>query len=221
MTIRLIRKPAITLLELLIVIAIIATVSGFIAINVTKAVRQQRFRSEVSRVVDEMRLAQDLMLILGVGATLKFEVRRGGDGIDYWLETSLPLPKHWEAMIHKESPALKAIQVIQFQDSSEEGKLEIKFLSPETGMSKGLLRLSTNERDDDLGAFTSYICLPGYPSPIEYKIGGIEGAFCEQKENEEFMKTLSRHIYEQINDLQANTTENETPKNEEKESNAD
>lgn len=216
MTVRIIRKSAITLVELLIVIAIIATVSGFIALNVTKAVRQQRFRSEVSRVVDEMRLAQDLMLILGVGSTMKFEVTKGGDGIEYWLETALPLPKHWEMLVKKEHPTLKAIQVIQFQNSKEEGKLEIRFLSPETGMSEGVLRLSTSERDDDLGAFTSYICLPGYPSPIEYRIGDVNEAFCEQKENEELLKTLSRHIYEQITDIQSGEKQGEAPQEEEK-----
>lgn len=221
MTIRLIRKPAITLVELLIVIAIIATVSGFIAINITTAVRQQRFRSEVSRVVDEMRLAQDLMLILGVGSSMKFEVTKGGDGIDYWLETALPLPQHWEALIKKENPTLKAIQVIQFQESEDEGKLEIKFLSPETGMSKGVLRLSTSERDEDLGAITSYICLPGYPSPIEYRLSDVNHAFCEQKENEDFLKTLSRHIYEQITDLQGGDAQNQPLQEEEKASNTD
>lgn len=219
MTFKIFRKPAITLVELLIVIAIIATVSGFIAINITKAVREQRFRSEVSRVVDEMRLAQDLMLIVGVGSAMKFQVTKDGDGIDYWLETEVPLPKHWEMLIKKDNPTLKAIQVIQFQDSKEEGKLEIKFLSPETGMSKGLLRLSTSERDDDLGAVTSYVCLPGYPSPIEFQIGDTKTAFCEQKENEEFIKTLSRSIYEQITDLQAGEPQGQPPQSEEKESN--
>lgn len=209
-----------TLVELLIVIAIIATVSGFIAINVTRAVREQRFRSEVSHVVDQMKLAQDLMLILGVGTVIKFEVNPDGNGIRYWLETALPLPKHWEALIKKENPVLTAIQWIQFEDSKEEGKLEIKFLSEEAGMSRGLLRLSTSERDDDLGAYTSYICLPGYPHPIEYKNTVTKGSFCELKQNEEFLKTLSRHIYEEIADLPGFHSETLSPQIEEEASDA-
>jgi hypothetical protein len=201
----------VTLVELLIVIAIIAMLSGFIAINITKAVREQRFRGEVSRVVDEMKLAQDLMLILGVGSLMKFEVTPDGNGIKYWLETALPLPKHWQALILKENPTLTAIQWIQFQNSQDDGKLEIKFLAEETGMSKGMLRLSTSERDEDLGAFTSYVCLPGYPSPIEYRNGEVSDSFCKLKGNEEFLKTLSRHIYEQITDLQGGDAENLTP----------
>lgn len=202
MILRRIRRQAMTLVELLIVIGIMAVLSGFISINVVKAVREQRFRSEVSRLVQEMRLAQELMLILKVGSTLKFSVAQNGSGIQYWLETELPIPKRWEALIRQEKPPLQAIKVMQFQDAKEAGKLEINFLSEEVGMSKGVLRLSTSERDSDLGTLTTYVCLPGYPSPIEYKNGAQDSAFCKIKENEQFLNTLSRLIYEQITDLQ-------------------
>lgn len=196
----LIKKRAITLIEVLIVIAILSLLTGLIAINIRSAVREQQFKSEVLRVVDELKLAQDILLILGTGSVVKFELSKEKDSILYQLDTTLPLPKAWEKFFKKKNPPLKTIHYIQFEGAEGEGKLDIEFLSEETGMSKGILRLSTSEKDEVPGALTSYICLPGYPHPIEYHQSKT-ASFCDSKKEEEFLKNLSRTTYEEIQEL--------------------
>ena len=62
-----------TLLEIMIVIAVIAIATGVIGLGVNKAVVNQQFQTELSILVDELRLAQNLMLILGTDVHLKFK----------------------------------------------------------------------------------------------------------------------------------------------------
>ena len=66
-------RRCLTLVELLIVLAIIAMATGIAAIQVSKAVREQRFRSEVAIVASQLRLAQDLMLMRGSYVTVNFK----------------------------------------------------------------------------------------------------------------------------------------------------
>jgi len=146
-----------TLIELLIVIGILSLIAGLIGVNIVKAVRDQRFKSEVNRFVDKLRMAQDVMLILDIGATVKFEKAPNEEGIRCWMETSVPLPRHWGALINRPQAYFKSIHWIQFKDVKEEGKLELEFLSGGIGMSKGILRLSTSERDECDMSFFSYV----------------------------------------------------------------
>jgi len=196
---RTIRRPAITLLELLVVIGLLTIVTGVVGINVTKAIREQRFRTEVSRVADQLRLAQDLMLIMGVGVTVKFETAPEGDGIMYSLDTDLPLSKQWNAILKAPQPKLTSIHWFQIEGVEAEGFMEIKFLSEVAGMTKGVLRLSTARSDDDFGALTSYICLPGYPKPIVVERNDPQ---CDLDKEETFVKNLAKYTYEEISEIQ-------------------
>lgn len=190
------KRLKITLIELLIVLTLIVTILGLVSFNVSKAVRQQKFNEEVSRVIDLLRLSQDLMLMLKLGVTVKFEINETGTGIKQTLTTEAPLPKTWMNIITKLQKPLSVIHYIQTTQEGDSGKQEIKFLSEEIGMTKGVIRLSTSKSDDVLGALTSYIYLPGYPSIItaqkKYPI--------EDKTEDAFLKDLSRLIYEEITD---------------------
>ncbi|MEC7839796.1 MAG: type II secretion system protein [Chlamydiota bacterium] len=195
---RTVRRPAITLLELLVVISILTIMTGVIGINVTKAIREQQFRSEVARVADQLRLAQDLMLIMDVGVTVTFETAPEGDGIVYRLDTDLPLPPQWNALVKAPQPKLKAIHWFQIEGVEKEGSMNIKFLSEEAGMTKGVLRLSTSRSDEDFGALTSYICLPGYPQPIVVE---KKDPHCELEKEGDFVKNLAKYTYEEISEI--------------------
>lgn len=193
-----IRKECLTLVEILIVIALLSLVAGFIAINISKAVREQRFRSEVDRVAGLLRTAQDLMLIMDIEVRVKFGQDPHDKGIRLWMETTAPLPVKWEGLLLHPQPNLTQIHWVQFADA-EEGSLEIVFLSG--GISKGLLRLSTSENDDDLGALTRYICLPGYPKPIFSVHNPEEDPACDFENEEDYVKNLTRFMYEEVRSL--------------------
>lgn len=198
---KIVRRSAFTLLELLIVMALIAMIAGVVGINIVTAVREQRFRSEVNQVVDKLRLAQDLMLIMGIGTTVKFEVVPGSRGISMRLETQMSLPGYWDGIVKASQLPLTSIHRIQIEGIEKEGKLEVRFLSEEAGITKGILRLSTSQRDDDLGALTEYICLPGYPTPLFSEKLYNNSTKCDLLKEEEFVKNLSKFTYHEITEI--------------------
>lgn len=156
------------MIEILIVLAILAMCIGVIGFNTFKAVREQRFQTEVSQVVDDLRLAQNLMLIMNTDSRMKFTSE--DKLIKYWLEFDQQLVKNWGRELQREPKTLKYIQFVNFQDELNKehvvGSAEVRFLSGGSVMSRGVMRLSTSINDDARGALVRYVHLPGYPSAI-------------------------------------------------------
>jgi type II secretory pathway pseudopilin PulG len=166
-----IRRQFITLLELLIVMGILALISGIVTISINKALIDQRFQTEVDLIVNELRLAQDLMLILGTDVHLNFSEAKDGAGIEYWVKLETILPKNIQKEILRERKPLKTIHGVFLEDQLvteiKEKHIDIKFLSNGAVMSKGVMLLSTSDKESQLkGALSKYICLAGYPRPI-------------------------------------------------------
>ncbi|MEI8364843.1 MAG: prepilin-type cleavage/methylation domain-containing protein [Parachlamydiaceae bacterium] len=164
------RRLPITLLEVLIVFALLALVSGVVAISINKALIDQRFSTEVGQIVEELRLAQNIMSILKADVHVIFEEDVKKDGINYWLETDTLLPAHIKREVTRRK-ILKTVKGVFLKDQlpgeSHEGRLDIKFMSYGAVMSKGVLRLaSTDNPNPPEGTLQSYICLIGYPHPI-------------------------------------------------------
>ncbi|QLH36565.1 MAG: type II secretion system protein [Parachlamydiaceae bacterium] len=66
-------KRFFTLIELLIVLMVLALASGVIGFSVHRALREQRFKTEVELVADSLRLAQNLMLIMNADVHVTFK----------------------------------------------------------------------------------------------------------------------------------------------------
>lgn len=166
-----IRRLPITLLEVIIVIALLSLVSGIVAVSINKALVNQRFQTEVGMIVDEMRLAQDLMLILGTDVHLHFEEdKKKGEGILYWLELETTLPENIQYEVLRRK-ILKTIKGVFLADELiteiKESHIDVKFLSKGAVMSKGIMRLATTSDENvPKGALEGFICLAGYPKPI-------------------------------------------------------
>lgn len=160
------RRLHFTLLELLIVLAIIATLAGVIGINVTNAIREQRFRSEVDAIVDKLRLAQDLMLIFHSNIDVRIATNENQKGflIELVPEVVLPLPWLKEVMKPKELLYIHSISFSGLQ--SEVNELRLHFRSGGSSMSKGALHLSTADHPGP-GVLTQYVVLTGSPAPIQ------------------------------------------------------
>lgn len=165
------RKQPITLLEILIVMAILALVSGVVAVSINRVLTAQRFQNEVSMIVDELNLAQNIMTIMNTDVRVMFKESPGNKGIEYWLEMDTLLSGHVQKEINRRKGVLKTIRGVFFQDEliSEisEGKLDVKFLSSGAVMSRGIMRLATTDNENPpAGTLQTYICLVGYPHPI-------------------------------------------------------
>ncbi|WP_213156918.1 type II secretion system protein [Parachlamydia sp. AcF125] len=159
-----------TLVEVLIVLAILSIVTVAIGININKALEEQRFRTEVETIVNELRIAQDLMLILQADVTVKF--LQGNDGITFTLETESQATRNWMNEILRVKPVFKTIRGISFKDELDlpvtEGAISLHFLSKGTIMSRGILRLSNSSDAVNVPSWAQVrvINLYGYPHPI-------------------------------------------------------
>lgn len=177
-----VKRLYVTLLELLLVLAIIAIVGSFVALNIKDVLYEQRFRSEVDRVVNQLRLAQDLMLIFDGDVHFRLASAKDNKSFEYGLVFDHAMPNRWSTQLQKMSH-LTAIHNVYFpidpQDRSE--GLDIKFLSGGAVMSKGVFRLSSAAHDGP-GVLTRYICLTGHPAPIFSTATPLKEEECVSKE---------------------------------------
>ena len=164
------RVRYVTLVEIMIVMAIVISFSGIFGISIYKAKRGQQFQSEVELIVDKLRLAQDLMLILRGDVILKL-TKIDADKAALQLEFEVKLPPPWNEELTKASHPLGTIKGFHFEDKnplerdSSNDEIKIYFLSNGAFMSQGLIRLTDTQREDQ-ATYTRYIYLLGYPAAI-------------------------------------------------------
>lgn len=215
-----IRCLTITLLELLLVIAILAMVSGIVVVSINKALVDQRFRTEVDLIVNEMRLAQDLMLILGTDVHLNFSEDESGSGIKYWISLETSLPKNVQKEVLRKRKPLTTIHGVFLNDELvfevKEKHIDVKFLSKGAIMSKGIMRLASSDQETpQKGVLEKYICLAGYPRPIHSSDTKEEAerdcvAF-EEDLDERLTKDTILRLPERLQELNTKSKPIETP----------
>lgn len=130
---------------------------GVVGMNVQHAVKDQRFRADISLVVDILRFAQDLMLIVDTDVEVIFAKKEGK--ITVWLETEAALTAGWNREIERTKRTLQAVDTVKFAGQSNEVRLA--FFSGGSVMSQGILQLIATGHDPH------YVCLPGYPHPLQ------------------------------------------------------
>lgn len=194
------RRQYITLIEMLVVLGILSLVIGLVGFNVRHLVVDQRFRNEVKMVVDQLRMAQNLMLIMDSDIHVKFQEKDGYILME--LESSLELP--WLKALNPEPKTLNVIHHVGFDEKGKEkmsgfeerGVLDIKFLSGGNVMTSGTLRLATAR--DSQNALKRFICLSGYPKPIVVQ---MEFSCPEDEIDQEFKEQLTRMTVQEIQEI--------------------
>lgn len=159
------KKLYFSLLEVLLVVAIVSIIAAAIAISAGRAIQEQRFRTEVAVVVNTLRLAQQLMLILNTDVLVKFTARPDQQGIDYTLEFDDPLTERWQKEIKRPRASLTEIHFMSFNNAV--GSFNLRFFSGGTVMSQGILRIASHADPNNPAALNSYICLMGFPHFIQ------------------------------------------------------
>jgi hypothetical protein len=175
------KRHFMTFVEVMIILTIILLTTGLMGINIQRMIKQQHFKSEVAFIVDQLRLAQDIMLILNTDVVVRFHKEK--EGYKLQLQVENILSKGWQREIKRDRPLLTKIKTVEFDDYASVGKIEeppfdLLFLSGGTIMSQGRLRLKGS--DEDLEVF---IFFPGYPNPIEStqnKDQNLKGKFQHQ-----------------------------------------
>ena len=183
--------------------------------NMRRALEEQRFRTEVSLVVDYFQLAQDLMLILGTDVHVKFGKSRQKKGLEYWIEVDDGLSKDWNRIIHLPR-YLVATHSISFRDelelATDPGTLDIRFLSGGTVMSRGVFRLSSHQNPALPAAINRAICLHGYPHPIMSVLDDRKGSPCLEQEEFNFDEKLTKEMMMEVKKEEKKEVEQEVKK---------
>lgn len=215
------RKRPVTLLEMLIVMALVAMIAGAVAIGIDRVLVDQRFRNEVGQIVDELKRAQDLMIILGADVHVKFAEQKDNKGIEYWLEMETKLSDSLQREVVNRKKQLKTIRGVFFKDplNQAEGAVDLRFMSKGAVMSRGLLRLSlSGDEPPPEHSLMTFICLSGYPRPIVAIDDKIEAEKGLEGENNAFNESLAKDTYDRLPDeVKKQTTESASePKQESK-----
>lgn len=148
------QKKAVTLLELLLVMAVIAMVGGICALQIPKALHLETFSQSVERLIDKLELAQELMLDYDTSVTLKLNCQE--KGLECVFEGAGVPPKILEKM--NNDPFLKGITAFIWQGVPQTSH-PFCFKGSEYECPKGILTLKGNR---EVSLF-----LPGHPGKIE------------------------------------------------------
>jgi prepilin-type N-terminal cleavage/methylation domain-containing protein len=158
------RRSYFTLIEMMIVLAVILFVAGSVGINVIKAVKQERFYSGVALIADKLQLAQDLMLLLGADVVVKLQKAPEKEGAIYCIiEIEQSVSDTLTRFLNRSS-LIEGVSSFSFEESSYRflsDNVQLKFMSSGTVMSKGMLLLFSQEKK-----LKEEILLTGNPRPI-------------------------------------------------------
>ena len=196
------QRRFVTLMELLIVITLIFLMAGVISINIRQLMKEQRFETEVNLVLDELRLAQDLLLMVHQDTHVLFSRDKQGQGLNFSIKLDKNFPDEWGKEILRSRDSLTAIKKITFQNNTVTAAnstvIDLYFLSQGSHMSRGNLILSSAESAHDESALQRTICLPGYPSLL-YSLSDEE-ALCPHLPSDEDLNKLTFAMQREINE---------------------
>lgn len=158
-------KRHFTMIELLVVIAILAVASVLVGLGVRSALFDQRYKTEINVVVDQLRTAQDLMLFASAEAYVKFTKDDQGRLIS-WIEVTSKLPPFLEKQVALSRRTYQALTSFEFFEPGRSSpivdKFQLEFGSHGTSMTRGVLRLRAGSDN----AWIRDIDLVGSPEPI-------------------------------------------------------
>jgi prepilin-type N-terminal cleavage/methylation domain-containing protein len=170
-------KRAVTLIEMLLVISLIAVALGALSLPLVKAIKKERFEQGVDQLISKLTLAQELMLDFNTDVNVKLTQKEGS--ILCLIEADKPLPSHLEHAFNRYGK-ISGIEEMQF-DNSVRSQLVICCDAAFGTLSQGQLKLVS-------GAHEETIFLKGYPSQIKRGLG--EKQECQVPYPEEILSAL-------------------------------
>lgn len=198
------KRRYITLVELLVVMALLISAIGVIGININKALREQHFKTEVDLVTDMLVLAQNLMLIMNADTHVVFQTAKDQQSIQMQMHVDGNEGSRLIKLVTEKIKDLKYVHYVQFKDENkthnESEKVDVKFISKGSVMSKGLMRLSTHKSSNESGVLERYICLPGYAKPIYSTNKKNDDPACLEGQDNDFSQ---RFINFTVNEIHA------------------
>lgn len=179
------RKASYTLLEVLIVIALMTIIGGGIGFNAYRTITLEKFRADVAAVTDKLRQAQELIVILDTDSLIYIEKKEGRWQCRISVEKPLSpyLEKKIEGMVLLKS--IGGVSFISDRPQPENDEIRIEFLSGGSRMDRGRLILSSVD-----SAMENTIDLLGYPHPIEAGVDKLSQSNRESEEEDVYPKEI-------------------------------
>lgn len=190
-----IRRTYFTLLELLVVLFILSFGVVLTGVKLKEAYEEQRFSSECQIVLDQLRLAQDLMLLLDADVAVKLTHDPETKQVNCSVEVEKPLGGAWTKLIERKH-TFSSIRSYQFEENRSDPLLLHFSLGV---MSQGQLILTEAAKGDQIEEKhqKKMIELLGYPSPIEF--AGLASQEIKKKDRiEESQLLYPAEVYEEL-----------------------
>lgn len=150
-------KRSFTLLEILLVVALIGLALGAISIQIPKALSGETFERGVDQVKCRIALAQELMLNYQTDVFLEFEHDEEEKGMRCVIHTGKPLSEKLKNNVNRHS-VVKGIEKVEFGEISADNVV-LHFDGTLGATPKGVLILKGKNREASL-------TLKGFPSHI-------------------------------------------------------
>lgn len=158
------RRNYFTLLETLVVFLILSMGLALTGVKLKEAYDEQRFFSEWNLLVNQLRTAQELMLVMDADVEVTLAYDPKNKQVVSTLSIEKPLDDAWVKLVERKS-AFSAIRSFQFNKTLAD-PLVLMFKAGK--MSQGELVLSAAEKNSSQEkARKETIHLPGYPAFIE------------------------------------------------------
>jgi len=154
------RKRPVTLLEMLVVMALIALIVGAVSFNVVKMRRSQQFRSAMTVVQQKLQAALETMLIHN--ETVQVVIQPVQKGLKIDIDTEIPLTKGLGRLLNRD-PLVKGIDSyswIPAEGRPTRGQSTLVFSPIAKAIPKGTLTFFGP------GSLKRTIVLKGYPHPF-------------------------------------------------------
>lgn len=183
------RSSFFTLIEIMVVLAIIVSLLGWAGFNIRAALRQQAFRTETDRLLHRLRLAQDFLLTLNIESELEFSPKEVK-----WVPVG-NANSGYEGLMDKEKLPLTAFSEITFEEingDKKTGYFTLKFLDLGFVMSRGYLKLVAKTGEE------AYIVLHGYPAPLKLQ-PSPPNVTLQLQEEQEFYERLTAITFSDVN----------------------
>ena len=155
------KKRYITLLEILIIVAILAAAGGAAAFNIRKFYLQQQVLDDVSRVVNVLNTASELMMLVNLDTEIRFSEVGGKLQVKIAPQSGVPLTVH--PLLQDNPILLTHLDSVSFRDGVQQTVLKppfsLTFESKGFVMNRGILKLEGR-------GFERYLVFRGYPFPF-------------------------------------------------------
>lgn len=158
-----VKKQYFTLIEIIVVLLVITLVAGIFAINIRGLWRQQVFLDEANLILNQLRLAQDMMQIMDTDNEVIFE-RKDNTFVSVIQPKSTP-PTLADTIAKGSKITLSQLGILIFEDINGkilEPDFNLTFYSRGFAMNHGVLKLGPKGAKEPNLA----IALFGYPRPL-------------------------------------------------------